>query len=61
MDIIKMTKVIKNDLLKLIKDGDLTVLPDRIHKICRKPDQKKRLQDHLTLLWDDPGRLPKDL
>ena len=54
-------EVIKNDLLKLIKDGDLTVLPDRIHKICRKPDQKKRLQDHLTLLWDNPGRLPKDL
>ena len=54
-------EIIKNDLFELIKDGNLIMLPDRIHKVCRKPEQKKRLQDHLTLLWDDPGRLPKDL
>jgi len=54
-------EIIKNALLKLIEDGNLTKLPDRIHKICRKPEQKKHLQDYLILLWDDPGRLPKDL
>jgi hypothetical protein len=54
-------EMIKNDLLKLIKDGNLLMLPDRIHKVCQKPEEKKRLQDHLTLLWDDPGKLPKDL
>jgi hypothetical protein len=53
--------IIKSNLFELVKDGNLIMLPERIKKICRKPDKKKRLQDHLTLLWDNPEKLPKNL
>jgi len=54
-------EIIKNYFLEFIKDGNLLMLPDQVHKVCKKPEKKKCLQDHLTLLWDDPGRLPKKL
>jgi hypothetical protein len=54
-------EIVRTEMMKLIEDGDFNALQERVFERCRKSEHRKRLQDHLTLLWDDPGRLPRNL
>lgn len=61
----KRVQSLKNsdDFDKLLKDGLLKDLPERVRKLrhaAKIDNDEMHLGNHLVLLWDDPNRLPKD-
>jgi vWA-MoxR associated protein C-terminal domain/Effector-associated domain 1 len=46
--------------LKKLLAGRPIELPERVHKARQEPKKPLVLEEHITLLWDDPDRLPPD-
>ncbi len=55
---VKCHQTKKNEIIKIFKAGQLSELPDRV-KVIRQ-DAENDLGNHLTLLWDDPNRVPPE-
>ncbi|CAK8717435.1 hypothetical protein KKHLCK_06590 [Candidatus Electrothrix laxa] len=51
--------MVKNAMCCHIFEGcKFSELIDKVHRVCKKEENKKRLEDHLALFWDDPERVP---
>ncbi len=48
----------KDEIMQVVKDGMLKEIPERVHKVRQKASLENDLGNHLTLLWDDPNRVP---
>jgi hypothetical protein len=46
--------------LKKLLEGPLIELPERVYQARKEPRTPQKLEKHITLVWDDPDRLPPD-
>ncbi len=51
-------ETVKSEIMDIIKDKNLTGLPDLIHEKRRAAADEDDFGNHLTLIWDNPERMP---
>jgi hypothetical protein len=55
------TETVRNDIKKIISNGNLFNLPKVIHQKRQQANCEEHIGNHLTLIWDDPARtIPKE-
>jgi hypothetical protein len=42
----------------VFKGRKFNELLEMVHRVCRKEENEKRMEDHLALFWDNPERVP---